>query len=208
MPSERVQRRIDGLLDEADAALAQRDWQRALEVSEAALGLDSINEDAAAFLESARRGLAAAGPAAADVGSGHQAPDPITEARTDVTSPSESPQPTSFASGRYVVKGSLGERGKKRVYLATDTTLDRDVAFALIKTEGLDDVGRERVRREAQAMGRMGTHPCIMPIYDLGEEPVADGVGTQPYMVQPLMVGGDVEGLVEEVPSELSVGAE
>jgi len=30
--------------------------------------------------------------------------------------------------------------------------LDRDVAFALIKTEGLDNVGRERVSREAQAM--------------------------------------------------------
>ena len=83
---------------------------------------------------------------------------------------------------------------RKKVYLAHDNTLDRDVAFALIKTEGLDETSRERVKREAQAMGRMGTHPCIMPIYDLGEETDVNGVA-QPFMVQPLMGGGDVEGL-------------
>jgi len=75
-----------------------------------------------------------------------------------------------FSDGRYLVKRLLGEGGKKMVYLAHDNVLDRDVAFELIKTEGLDEIGRERVLREAQAMGRMGTHPCIMPIYDLGEE--------------------------------------
>ena len=103
----------------------------------------------------------------------------------------------SEAGGRYTVSRLLGEGGKKKVYLAHDATLDRDVAFAVIKTEGLDEIGRERVRREAQAMGRMGTHPCIMSIYDLGEE---DG---QPYMVQPLMGGGDVEGLIEDADGPL-----
>ena len=42
----------------------------------------------------------------------------------------------------------------------------------------------------------MGTHPCIMPIYDLGERLMP--AGAQPFMVQPLMGGGDVEGLVED----------
>ena len=65
----------------------------------------------------------------------------------------------------------LGEGGKKRVYLAHDTLLDRDVAFALIKTEGLDDEGRERILREAQAMGKLGTHPHIVSVYDIGVEP-------------------------------------
>ena len=53
--------------------------------------------------------------------------------------------------------------------LAADTLLDRDVAFALIKTDGLDDVGRERVRREAQAMGRLGAHPHVVSVFDLGD---------------------------------------
>ena len=43
-------------------------------------------------------------------------------------------QPSSFANGRYEVKQFLGEGGKKKVYLAQDTLLDREVAFALIKT--------------------------------------------------------------------------
>ena len=79
------------------------------------------------------------------------------------------PLPTSFANGRYEVKKFLGEGGKKRVYLAHDTTLDRDVAFALIKTEGLDDAGRTRIQREGQAMARL-THPHIMTLFDLGVE--------------------------------------
>ena len=60
-------------------------------------------------------------------------------------------EPTSFADGRYQVKKFLGEGGKKKVYLAHDTLLDRDVAFALIKTEKLDDSARKRITREAQA---------------------------------------------------------
>src|SRR6185436_13782468 len=49
--------------------------------------------------------------------------------------------PASLAGGRYELRRLLGEGGKKRVYLATDTRLERDVAIALIKTEGLDEAG-------------------------------------------------------------------
>src|SRR4030042_6978501 len=52
---------------------------------------------------------------------------------TPASTKQPSPQPTSFAGGRYQVKKFLGEGGKKKVYLAHDTVLDRDVAFALIK---------------------------------------------------------------------------
>jgi serine/threonine protein kinase/ribosomal protein L40E len=103
-------------------------------------------------------------------------------------------QPTSFANGRYQVKKFLGEGGKKRVYLAHDTVLDRDVAFALIKTEKLDDATRTRVSREARAMGRLGDHPNIVTIHDMGEH---EG---QPYIVIPVMPGGDVETLIEQAP--------
>jgi ribosomal protein L40E len=102
------------------------------------------------------------------------------------------PQPTSFAGGRYQVKKFLGEGGKKKVYLAHDTVLDRDVAFALIKTEKLDDKARTRIIREARAMGRLGDHPHIVTIHDMGEQ---EG---QPYIVIPFMPGGDVEGLIEK----------
>jgi hypothetical protein len=80
------------------------------------------------------------------------------------------PLPSSFAGGRYQVRAFLGEGAKKRVYLAHDTKLDRDVAFALIKTDGLDADGLVRVRREAQAMGRLGSQPQIVTIFDTGDE--------------------------------------
>jgi len=83
------------------------------------------------------------------------------------------------------------------VYLANDTTLDRDAAFALIKTDGLDETSRTRIQREAQAMVRLGSHPHIVTVFDLGEE------GGQPYMVTELMGGGDVEGPIEDAPGNV-----
>ena len=103
-------------------------------------------------------------------------------------------QPTSFANGRYQVKQFLGEGGKKKVYLAHDGILDRDVALAVIKAEGFDDVSRTRVTREAQAMGRLGDHPNILQIHDLGEE------SGQPCLVLPLMTGGSVESVIDNAP--------
>ena len=124
MDSERIQRRIDRLLDQAEEARDRSDWE--------------------------------------------------------------------FAGGRYQVKQFLGEGGKKKVYLAHDTLLDREVAFALIKTEGLDQVSRTRIQREAQAMGRLGSHQDVVTVFDLGQEE------DQPYMVTELLGGGDVEGFIEK----------
>lgn len=104
------------------------------------------------------------------------------------------PEPASFAGGRYQVKKMLGEGGRKKVYLVHDTALDRDVAFAQIKTEKLDKDARTRIKREAQAMGRLGDHPNIVAVYDFGEDQGA------PYMVLPLLPGGDVEDLIAKAP--------
>jgi serine/threonine protein kinase len=43
-------------------------------------------------------------------------------------------------------------------------------------------------------MGRLGDHPHIVPVYDIGEE------GGRPYLVIQLMGGGEVEGLIEQAP--------
>jgi serine/threonine protein kinase/class 3 adenylate cyclase len=72
------------------------------------------------------------------------------------------------------------------VYLAHDATLDRDVAIAVIKTDGLDEAGLDRVKREAQAMGRLGDHPNIVTIHDIGDD------AGQPYIVSQYMAGGDL----------------
>ena len=69
----------------------------------------------------------------------------------------------------------LGEGGRKRVYLAHDTRLGRDVAVAVIKTEGLDLAGLAARAREAQAMARLGDYPNVVTVFDVGEE--QDGRG-------------------------------
>jgi serine/threonine protein kinase/tetratricopeptide (TPR) repeat protein len=181
MPSEFIQRQIDRLLEQASEALQKFDWPTVHNSAATVLGLDPDNADAKTLLALADGQAGAATP-------GLEASTPESPAAVPASSPA------SFASGRYAVKKFLGEGGKKKVYLAHDTTLDRDVAFALIKMEGLDDVGRDRVAREAKAMGRLGAHPHIVSVYDLGEE------ARQPYMVTELMGGGDVEGLIEKAP--------
>jgi class 3 adenylate cyclase/tetratricopeptide (TPR) repeat protein len=104
------------------------------------------------------------------------------------------PLPVSFAAGRYQVQRFLGEGGKKRVYLARDQRLDRDVAIASIKTEGLDETGLTRVRREAQAMGRLGSHAHIVTVHDILDD------GGQPCIVQELMEGGSLTDLIRATP--------
>lgn len=101
--------------------------------------------------------------------------------------------PASFASGRYRVERFLGEGGKKRVHLAHDTRLNRKVALAFIKTEGLDDAGRARVQHEAQAMAQLGDHPNVVPVFDIGEE------AGQIYIVSQFMGGGDLDARLAQV---------
>ncbi|MBI2761998.1 MAG: AAA family ATPase [Chloroflexi bacterium] len=57
MPSERLQRQVDRLLDEAEAAIAARDWPIVLDRARTALTLDPESADARAFLAAAERGL-------------------------------------------------------------------------------------------------------------------------------------------------------
>ncbi|NQW16612.1 MAG: hypothetical protein HQ478_03920, partial [Chloroflexi bacterium] len=164
MPTERVQRRIDRLLDQAELAADGQEWPEVERLTREVLALDPDNEDSPALLRAAHEMLG--GSSALDDAPGIEMPSaPMADT------------PTSFANGRYEVKSLLGEGGKKKVYLAHDTTLDRDVAFGLIKAEGLDAESRQRITREAQAMARLGDHPNLMPIFDLGEE------NGQPYMV-------------------------
>jgi hypothetical protein len=191
MVSERTQRRIDSLLDEAEEAIAQLDWQLVQSRAQAVLALDPDNPDAINYQAAADRALG--GTAQRPNGFPTTATPPAI-ATPPVSSGASAREPTSFADGRYQVQRFLGEGGKKKVYLAHDSTLDRDVAFALIKTDGLDETSRTRIQREAQAMGRLGSHPHIVTVFDLGEE------SGQPYMVTELMGRGDVEGLIEDAP--------
>ena len=158
MASDRMQRRIDRILDQIEDAADRRDWAAVRQGAQDVLIFDPENADALDFLAAAQRGLSA------------EDPSTDTSQVLPIQDASRPAEPTSFANGRYQVQRFLGEGGKKKVYLAHDSTLDRDVAFALIKTEGLDETSRTRIQREAQAMGRLGSHPHIVTVFDLGAE--------------------------------------
>ncbi len=112
----------------------------------------------------------------------------------------------SMAGGRYVAQHPLGEGGFKRVYLARDTMLERDVALAVIRPERLSESGRKRILREAQAMARFGTHAHIAAVYDIGED------AGQLYIVNEYMPGGSLEDRLDggqlPVPDALRIAVE
>ena len=57
MSSERIQRRIDRLLDQAEEAMDRLDWASVRDVAKVVLGLDPDNNDALAFLASVEQVL-------------------------------------------------------------------------------------------------------------------------------------------------------
>ena len=63
MPSERVQRQIDRLLDEAEAAMRTLDWATVRARTDAVLAIEPENEDARTFLDAADRAEPSAQPA-------------------------------------------------------------------------------------------------------------------------------------------------
>ncbi len=100
MASERVQRRIDRLLDQAEEAMDSFNWDSVRDCAQAVLGLDSENADALAFLDSADRVL-------------RNQPSGGTHEIQSTTPTAQTPdQPTSFANDRYQVKRLLAEGGK------------------------------------------------------------------------------------------------
>ena len=120
MASERVQRQIDRLLDEAEASVSNLDWSVVRERARAVLGLEPGNPDAIAYFEAAVRELGDSEGASAN--------PPLAQMTSDPGPVIQAPS-SFFASGRYQVKEFLGEGGRKRVYMAHDSVLDRDVLY-------------------------------------------------------------------------------
>src|SRR5262245_44628765 len=111
MPSERVQRQIDRLLDEAEEAGARQDWATVLARARHVLTYDPANEDALAFLAAAERGLWSPSTTAALAADAvvWEVPQPSLIPR--LPSMVRSRDPASLANGRYEVVSVLGQGG-------------------------------------------------------------------------------------------------
>ncbi len=157
---------IDRLAHEVDAAVSGGEWQKVLRLCDQILGIDPENDVGRSARFTASRQLRAT-----KEGCGEK-PEPL---------------PASFLNGRYCVTALIGEGKRKKVYLAQDTALDRDVAFVVIKTEG-PEAG-------ARVMGHLGAHRRIVAVYDQGVD--AEG---RPYLVMEHMAGGDLASVLARSP--------
>src|SRR5258708_32112904 len=94
---------------------------------------------------------------------------------------------------RYVIERVLGEGNRKRTYLASDAKMDRVVALSLVKPDAVisDPEGTER---EAKVLGRIGSHPNIVSLYDY--EISTDG--TAQFMVFEYLSGGTLAEYLQE----------
>ncbi|HIM79474.1 MAG TPA: hypothetical protein EYM54_05180 [Dehalococcoidia bacterium] len=99
MASERLQRRIDILLDEADQAIAQSEWSVVRDRAQNVLALDPDNGDAATFLAAADRALA----------SGSQPPHRLPSP-TSLRPTNQPPSPTAVTRSR----GSWARAARKK----------------------------------------------------------------------------------------------
>lgn len=102
--------------------------------------------------------------------------------------------PDPVADGRYVARELLGTGARKEVWLATDTRLDRDIALAIVPGAMLDDAGRSRLDREAKVMARLGDHPNVVSVLDVGSE------GSSHYIVSQYMGGGTLSDRIADAP--------
>ena len=98
--------------------------------------------------------------------------------------------------GRYRLQHLLGSGGMGEVYLATDISLNRQVAIKVIRAEAASyheaQVAKEAVRlfqRELRAIAVLD-HPHILPLFDYGEE--STGRITLTYMVMPYRKEGSL----------------
>ena len=106
----------------------------------------------------------------------------------------------------YRVIRALGAGGMGEVYLARDSTLDRDIALKVLPQMAQDD---ERVRRfvlEARSASSL-SHPHIITVYEIGCEPVISANGARPekvnYIAMELVDGDSLADIIHGNKADL-----
>jgi hypothetical protein len=103
-------------------------------------------------------------------------------------------EPGRVLGGRYRLRHEVARGGMAAVWAAEDTLLERDVAIKLLHPQYARDAEfLQRFRGEARAAARL-SHPNIVPIYDVGEDP--DRETRVPFIVMELVDGGNLKDLV------------
>ena len=113
--------------------------------------------------------------------------------RSSVLPPSPEAPARAIAGGRYRIGRFLGRGASKQVFLAEDTELEREVAISFVGRVA-SDAAHLRYQREIRAMARLGDHPNVVSVYDVGTE---DGMT---YIVAQYVRGGSLADLMRTLP--------
>ena len=98
--------------------------------------------------------------------------------------------------GRYKITKLLGEGGMGAVFLATDVTLQRDVAIKIMHPHMAQDANfRERFLQEARTAARLD-HPCIVQVHDFGQE------GSLLYIVMNFIKGANLRDMLDDLKAQ------
>lgn len=97
---------------------------------------------------------------------------------------------------RYQIVERIGTGGMARVYLATDTNLERPVAIKILHDHlADDDIFRQRFEREAKFLASFN-HPNVIQIYDYAARPGPDGYLC--YMVMTYLPGPTLKDIIDQ----------
>ena len=77
-------------------------------------------------------------------------------------------EPKTVSVGRYRILDEIGVGGMGQVFSAYDEELDRKVAIKVVHGANASEQARGRLRREAQALGRLA-HPNVVTVHEIGE---------------------------------------
>ena len=100
-------------------------------------------------------------------------------------------------AGTFILERELGGGGMSRVFLATETALDRRVVIKTVPADMLSATAAERFRREILTVARL-SHPNIVPVLAAGD---AGGV---PWFSMPWVEGAALREQLARGPMPLS----
>ena len=108
-------------------------------------------------------------------------------------------RPGMILGDRYEIERELGAGNIGMVYLARDLRTKKHVAVKLLLEQSLRNKTAVRMfKQEAEALARMGEHPGIVGISDVGELP-----GGQPYFVMQYVQGITLSEAIKAKPKGL-----
>ncbi|MCW2724393.1 MAG: pknB [Frankiales bacterium] len=99
--------------------------------------------------------------------------------------------------GRYQLGETVGTGGMAEVFRGTDIRLGRDVAVKVLRADlARDPSFQGRFRREAQSAASLNA-PCIVSVYDTGEEHADGARGAVPYIVMEYVEGRTLRDVLQ-----------